>query len=111
MDAWLEECTRHANISPRLVRVATVDTQILGYAIPKGAHVMCSPYVGEAPFDVPESLRSARAREAKYSVDSLWSPDMGEFRPERWLDEAGNFHPTAYRRLAFSAGPRACFGK
>ncbi|KAK9436895.1 Cytochrome P450 [Metarhizium brunneum] len=111
MDATLEECVRLANITPRLVRVATVDTHVLGYHIPKGTQIMCSPYVGEAPFDIPESLRTRRCQAAKDNVDRGWGPDMSRFYPERWLDDAGNFNPRAFRRLAFSTGPRACFGK
>ena len=111
MDATLEECTRLANITPRLVRVATVDTELLGYHIPKGAHIMCTSYVGEAPFDVPESLRSPKSQAAKKNVDSNWDANMAQFYPERWLDEGGNFNPQAMRRLAFSTGPRACFGE
>lgn len=111
MDATLEECVRLANITPRLVRVATVDTQVLGYHIPKGTQIMCSPYVGEAPFDIPESLRTRKCQAAKDNVDRGWRPDMSHFCPERWLDDAGNFNPRAFRRLAFSTGPRACFGE
>ncbi|KAG8411330.1 hypothetical protein J3459_016369 [Metarhizium acridum] len=111
MDATLEECVRLANITPRLVRVATVDTQVLGYYIPKGTQIMCSPYVGEAPFNVPESLRSEKCQATKNNVEHNWDPSMSRFCPERWLDEAGNFNPKAFRRLAFSTGPRACFGE
>ncbi|TWU78561.1 hypothetical protein ED733_003365 [Metarhizium rileyi] len=111
MDATLEECLRLANITPRLVRVATVDTQILGHPIPKGAQIMCSSYVGEAPFAIPESLRSGKCQATKDNVDAVWTPNMEQFCPERWLDKAGHFNPKAFRRLAFSTGPRACFGK
>ena len=103
---------RLANIVPRLVRVATVDTQVLGYPIPKGAHIVCSSYVAEEPFQIPEGLRSPRSQDSKSNVRSLYDPDgMDGFRPERWLDVNGSFEPKSLPRLAFSAGPRACFGK
>ena len=112
MDATVEECTRLANIVPRLVRVATADTQVLGYHIPKGAHVMCSSYVAEEPLPVPEAIRSAKSQSSKSNVASVWDPnDMDRFVPERWIDGEGRFNPRAFPRLSFSAGPRACFGE
>lgn len=111
LDASLEELTRLANIVPRLVRTATVDTQILGYHVPKGAIIMGSSYVAEQPFDIPESQRSQHSQNTKKNVKSYYSgSDMDEFRPERWLAEDGSFDLHALPRLAFSAGPRACFG-
>ncbi|XP_078448012.1 cytochrome P450 704C1-like isoform X2 [Wolffia australiana] len=42
----------------------------------------------------------------------LWGDDAEEFRPERWLDEAGVFrHESPYKFTAFQAGPRICLGK
>ncbi|GFH26265.1 uncharacterized protein HaLaN_24387, partial [Haematococcus lacustris] len=41
----------------------------------------------------------------------LWGPDVEEFRPERWQDEAyvARLHPCAY--TPFSKGPRDCIGQ
>lgn len=45
-------------------------------------------------------------------MPSLWGPDCRAFRPERWLDAAGEFvEPDAARYPVFHAGPRACLGK
>jgi cytochrome P450 len=42
----------------------------------------------------------------------LWGHDCRAFRPERWLDGAGNFVAVdAARYPVFHAGPRACLGK
>ncbi|EJU05909.1 cytochrome P450 [Dacryopinax primogenitus] len=45
---------------------------------------------------------------------SLWGPDAGEFRPERWLREvpdAANHIPGVWAHvLSFLGGPRACIG-
>ncbi|KAJ5595530.1 cytochrome P450 oxidoreductase [Penicillium hispanicum] len=112
LDATLEELTRLANIVPRLVRTATVDTQILGYPVPKGAIIMASSYVADEPFDIPEVQRGEHSQSSKKNVKSYYTgPDMDEFRPERWIDQEGRFDMHALPRLAFSAGPRACFGK
>jgi cytochrome P450 len=112
LDACLEEVQRVANIVPRLVRIATVDTEVLGYHIPKGAHVMCNTYVAEPPFEIPESIRSKKSQESRGTVRSVWHRDnMQDFYPERWLDKRGKFDGNALPKLAFSSGPRACFGR
>lgn len=112
MDAWIEETLRMGNVSSRLVRVATTDTTVLGHFIPKGAQVVCNPYVGgEKPLYTPEELRSNTSRQSKDNFQSHWDPNcMDEFIPERWLEEDGSFNPRMFPRLAFSAGPRVCYG-
>ncbi|KAG6018599.1 hypothetical protein E4U41_003743 [Claviceps citrina] len=99
LDATLEECVRLANIVPRIVRVALQDTQILGRHVPRGAQVMCTTSV----------CRRSLGRETGH--DKHEDEDMDAFLPERWLDEAGAFDPQAVPRMAFSGGPRVCFGK
>lgn len=111
MDACIEEFVRLGNIHPRLVRIATVDTQVLGYPIPKGAQILSSSYVGEKPIEVPEELRSPMSQQSKDNFRQHWDPEgMDDFRPERWLDEDGKYDPKRFPRLAFSAGPRVCYG-
>lgn len=104
-----------------MVRVATRDTDVLGYPIPKGAFINCNSFVCDAPQDgVPESARSERSRRQKRSFrwfrrdgkeDVGMDLEMDEFRPERWLDGEGRFDVRRYPRLAFSLGPRGCFGE
>ena len=44
-------------------------------------------------------------------MESVWGPDCGEFRPERWLQN-GRFVPeNPYRYPVFQAGARVCIGK
>ncbi|NP_001351734.1 cytochrome P450 94C1 [Zea mays] len=44
-------------------------------------------------------------------MESVWGPDCGEFRPERWLRD-GRFVPESpYRYPVFQAGARVCVGK
>uniref|UniRef100_A0A0D9YG95 Cytochrome P450 n=1 Tax=Oryza glumipatula TaxID=40148 RepID=A0A0D9YG95_9ORYZ len=45
-------------------------------------------------------------------VEDIWGADCEEFRPERWLDEAGAFRPESpFKYPIFHAGPRTCLGK
>ncbi|XP_066346247.1 cytochrome P450 704C1-like [Miscanthus floridulus] len=69
------------------------DTLPDGYAVNKGDMVYYQPYpMGRMKF--------------------LWGADAEEFRPERWLDDAGVFVPESpYKFTAFQAGPRVCLGK
>ncbi|CAL4946487.1 unnamed protein product [Urochloa decumbens] len=44
-------------------------------------------------------------------MESVWGPDCGEFRPERWLRD-GRFVPESpYRYPVFQGGARVCVGK
>ncbi|CAK8573614.1 unnamed protein product [Lathyrus sativus] len=64
-----------------------------GYNVKKGDLVSFQPYVmGRMKF--------------------LWGEDAERFRPERWLDENGNFQKQSpFKFTAFQAGPRICLGK
>ncbi|PWZ36519.1 Cytochrome P450 704C1 [Zea mays] len=69
------------------------DTLPDGYAVKKGDMVNYQPYqMGRMRF--------------------LWGADAEEFRPDRWLDDAGVFVPESpFKLTAFQAGPRVCLGK
>ncbi|XP_020248619.1 cytochrome P450 704C1-like [Asparagus officinalis] len=42
----------------------------------------------------------------------LWGEDAEVFRPERWLNDFGDFEPESpFKFTAFQAGPRICLGK
>lgn len=111
LEATMEEAVRLGNIHPRLVRIATVDTQILGYPIPKGANVVFSSYVAEKPVEIPEEQRSKRSQQTKVNFRKHYDDDMEAFVPERWLNEKGEFDSHQFPTLAFSAGPRVCYGE
>ncbi|KAK8062272.1 Cytochrome P450 27C1 [Apiospora hydei] len=112
LEAFMEESIRYANTSPRLVRMTATDTQCLGYRIPKGVTVFLNPYIGTKPLDIREGLRTDTSRGSKDNFESYWDPSgMDEFAPERWLNEDGSFNPRKFPRLAFSAGPRMCYGR
>lgn len=45
-------------------------------------------------------------------MEAVWGKDCREYKPERWLDDAGMFRPESpFKFLAFHAGPRMCLGK
>ncbi|KAK8079183.1 hypothetical protein PG994_002990 [Apiospora phragmitis] len=112
LEAFMEESIRAANTSPRLVRMTATDTQSLGYPIPKGVTVFLNPYIGTKPLDIPEGLQSDTSRASKDNFESYWDPrGMDDFEPERWLNDDGSFNPRKFPRLAFSAGPRMCYGR
>lgn len=116
LDATIEEINRHANTVPLLVRVATVDTDILGYRVPKGATVMCNAQFIAEPQKVDEKVRSQSCRLAgEKRGRGFRMQELRAFLPERWLvrdDDTGRevFDGGALTRLAFSLGPRGCFG-
>jgi cytochrome P450 len=118
LDATIEEILRTALVFPGAFRIATVDTKILGHRIPKGTDVFLlhnGPGYLSPGFDIPDSLRTESALEAKNQTGS-WDPeDMALFKPERWLvtTKEGNvaFNSMAGPHLAFGLGPRGCFGR
>ncbi len=111
LQAYMEESMRVANTSPRLVRTTTANTQVLGCSIPKGTSVILNPYIGTEPLNIPHDLRSETSKKATDNVQQYWDPSgMDDFLPERWLTEDGIFNPRKFPRLAFSAGPRMCYG-
>lgn len=116
LDGFLEETLRFANTVPLLVRASTVDTEILGYRVPKGTHVMCNAQFMTEPFEIPEDIRSPSCQAAaKRNRVPFAMQDLGTFQPERWLETNAQgdqvFQPHALIRLAFSLGVRGCFGK
>ena len=91
---WTRLCIQEAmRMFPPLYilpRVASEDTELGGYPIPKGAEVLVWVYF--------------------VHHDARWFPEPGAFRPQRFVSGSGEVtHPHAY--LPFGAGPRACIGK
>ncbi|KAM0460834.1 hypothetical protein ACHAO4_001629 [Trichoderma viride] len=122
LDAVMEETLRYASVATLIVRMSTCDTQILGYQIPKGTDIMMTltgPSITEPALPIREMSRSLESQESKDKV-LPWEEDVSQFKPERWLklkksadseEEEEVFDPRAGPNLAFSAGPRQCFGK
>ncbi|KAK7432279.1 hypothetical protein QQZ08_001224 [Neonectria magnoliae] len=121
LDAVMEETVRYAAVATLIVRTSTCDTEILGYPIPKGVNVilpLTGPSIKEPAISIPEHMRSTASQRDKGRVPA-WGDDVGEFVPERWLKWEGGaegiptqvFCANAGPNLAFSTGPRQCFGK
>ncbi|TDH66764.1 hypothetical protein CCR75_002157 [Bremia lactucae] len=41
----------------------------------------------------------------------VWGPDAVEFKPERWIESGKLISVSAFKFVAFNAGPRQCLGK
>ncbi|GAP92612.1 putative cytochrome P450 monooxygenase [Rosellinia necatrix] len=116
LDAFLEESLRFDGPVPVLVREALVDTEVLGHRVPRGTAVFMisdGPDYLTPAIRIPEADRSPSAR-GKQLVGS-WDPaDIHLFNPERWLkttDGAVAYDSQSGPMLAFSVGPRGCFGR
>ncbi|PTD07692.1 hypothetical protein FCULG_00006008 [Fusarium culmorum] len=105
-----------------------VDTQILGYHIPKGTDVLLlahGPSVFTPGFEIDEGKRSQICQAAGEKRDQDWDGyGIGTLKPERWLGQkesstgtdateaaeaAEEFGTSAGPSLAFGMGTRGCF--
>ena len=92
-EAAVNETLRFASVTSIAVpHCTTCDTSVAGYKIPKGTHVFYNLY-------------------AMHHDERHWV-DPENFRPERWLNEEGNYVAGAHNSfLPFPAGKRVCFGE
>ncbi|KAI8932189.1 hypothetical protein NX059_011069 [Plenodomus lindquistii] len=121
LEATIEEMLRCSGTAPSVDREALVDTQLLGFFIPKGtivSHPCAGPSTTRPGFDIDEKLRSPSSQEARSKpgvARNVWNRnDVTSFIPERWLkqrDGRVEFDPNAGPQLAFGLGTRACWGK
>lgn len=117
LDATIEEILRCAGTTLGADREAMIDTEILGYKIPKGTLVIMLG-VGASmmtpAFEVDETRRSPSCQTAlRKNQVFAWKPkDIGAFNPDRWLvGENQDFDARAGPQFAFSLGVRSCFGR
>ena len=91
--AVINEVLRISSVIPLGVpHKTTAETTVAGYAIPKGTQVLFNNW-------------------AIHHDEKHWA-DPFDFKPERWIDEQGNFIPDRYLSfLPFSAGRRICLGE
>jgi len=120
LEAFIQECLRLDAPVPLTQREATVDTEILGYKIPKGTEIFL---LSSGPgFQLPEiplndNLRREASRGPKQHPYGRWDHEnMDQFHPKRWLkvdEETGceYFDQTAGPMMSFGFGPRGCFGR
>lgn len=119
LDGACEEGLRLAGTAKANLRQAVVDTEILGYRIPKGTEIFLNLHINRQPAPVDEAKRSHSSQEAASKHgDGFEGPagrDLGLFEPKRWLvkTESGQdvFNPYALTNLAFGGGYRGCFGE
>jgi len=86
LEAVIKETLRILPPVPLSMRVATQDTTLAGYAVPRCGRVVLNPFLTNRLPDL--------------------YPDADSFQPKRWATT----QPTAFEFLAFGAGPRACPG-
>lgn len=120
LDATCEESFRLAGTAKGSVRHALVNTEILGYKIPKGAEVLLNYHINHAPLPVDDSMRSLSSQHARSKHGDCLLGEAGRdltvFEPRRWLvkDErmgTAKFNAYALPSLAFGGGYRGCFGE
>lgn len=91
-EACIRESMRIATLLPSsIVHLATEDTQLMGYNVPKDTPVIASLH-------------------ALHNDEDLWE-NPKEFKPERFLDENGWLCLKKDRSLPFGAGKRLCPGE
>ncbi|KAF2168160.1 hypothetical protein M409DRAFT_21605 [Zasmidium cellare ATCC 36951] len=119
LEAFMEESMRHSALVSVNIRVATMDTEVLGHRIPKGTDVWMltnGPSYRSPALSIDENKRSQSSRDFKGDCDR-WSKhdDLDQLRPERWLfqNEKGEteFDSRAAPMRIFGAGVRGCYGK
>ncbi|KAK7746457.1 hypothetical protein SLS53_002416 [Cytospora paraplurivora] len=121
LDGVCEEAFRLAGAAKALLRQSIVDTEILGYKVPKGSEVFMNLHINRQPAPVDESKRSATSQEAAVKLgegNGIQGPagrSLGSFEPRRWLvtDKTGkeSFNAHAITTLAFGGGYRGCIGQ
>ncbi|PVF99915.1 cytochrome P450 [Serendipita vermifera] len=114
LEAVVWEILRISQIGVFISRMASRDTTIMGYAVPKGTEIIL--HVGHAGlYNTVANARRARALDSRRGhspkrITGLWKDDGVTFDPERWIDEDGRFNHSAGLALPFGGGPRMCFG-
>lgn len=122
VDAFIEETLRLSGVLPLSMRQATVDTQILGYQIPKGTSVMffgMGPGMTMPALSLDDKAMTEKLHAFRQKVGAFEEKSIAEFHPERWLKTAKGpdgkdeevFNAHAGPAMAFGHGPRSCFGK
>lgn len=92
LEATITETLRISSIGPVAIHKTSVDTPLQEYIIPKGTPVLLNLW-------------------SVHHDPEVWN-DPDDFKPERFLDEYGNFQPPkADCFYPFSAGRRGCFGE
>lgn len=113
LEAVVLEILRISQVALFVSRMASCDTQILGYFIPKGTEIVL--HIGYAGLQNAKpcgknSINRCPVRYRSGATKPLWHGDGEIFNPDRWLDGHGAFNPNAGLAFPFGAGPRKCYG-
>lgn len=116
LDAFIAETLRYSCTGPISFREAAQDCTILGQTIPSGTPIvlMTQDVTHQDEMYPRQESKPAPSRSGSRSgCESriIAGPPLNEFRPGRWLRADGDFDPNAASSLAFSGGPRGCFGQ
>ena len=92
IEASVNEAMRLKPVAPLLFLEAVHDTELAGFAMPKGAALFCL-------------MRQA-------ALDARLAEDVAQFRPSRWGVDAGPGQRALQKAsMPFGAGPRLCPGR
>lgn len=120
LDGVCEESMRLSGTTKANLRQALVDTEILGYKIPKGAEIFMNYHINSPPIPIDEVKHNKRSQSTGIKHGNGFSGraglDLHLFDPERWLvkdKDSGKERYNAYAlpQLAFGGGYRGCSGK
>ncbi|XP_061999570.1 cytochrome P450 704C1-like [Rosa rugosa] len=94
------------------LHAALTETLRLYLTVPLDAKVCFSDDIWPDGFNVKKGEMVVYQSYLIGRMEFLWGDDAEEFRPERWLDENGNFkEESPFKFISFNAGPRICLGK
>lgn len=120
LDCVCEETARLASPVKAQLRQALVDTEVLGYHIPKGAQVFMNLHLNRPPVPFDELRRHASSQEVAkktgYGLQGEAGRNLDSFEPGRWLvtdSKTGKeaYNASAIPMNAFGGGYRGCAGK
>lgn len=119
LEAILEEVLRVSAPISTTARVATVDTTIMGHAVPKGTMVFVTifgPDINMPSVQSPDLEQEKASESRSYKQKHTWDGSEPEkFLPERWLqrDDDGRlvYDAQSGPLLTFGLGVRGCFGR
>ncbi|KAI0503202.1 cytochrome P450 [Xylaria bambusicola] len=120
LDGVCDESMRLSGTTKANLRQALVDTEILGYKIPKGAEIFMNYHINSSGIPIHELKHSKSSQFASAKrgdgFEGRAGVDLHLFDPERWLvkdEDTGKEKYNAYAlpQLAFGGGYRGCSGR
>ncbi|KAK4886050.1 hypothetical protein RN001_002321 [Aquatica leii] len=91
LQACIKESLRLNPPMPILSRVLSKDTLVHNYRLPRGTYVLIDTHIS--------------------SMREEYFEDAHRFKPERWFEEAANFHENNYVTMPFGFGQKSCIAR